>query len=217
MLHPEIYLIRHGETEWDRNGVFQGQMESDLTPAGVAQVQAAAAQLAPELAGRDNVVFQSSPLRCCKQTTAIICNHLGWDFQTVLFDERLMERSFGRWEGRTRDEVDERYPDDWGNWVVNRTVYVPVGGESFKNAKSRLLSWLAVQDRNACYVVVTHREAGKALRGTCRGLDDEKALDLDDSKGIVVHLKSGEESLHGGVSAGTPLDRNVGSQSVADV
>ena len=89
-----IYFVHHGETEWNRDGRYQGRRDSPLTPHGVGQVQRVAALLAQELPAPRDVALVSSPLGRAMATAAILAEVLRWP---ILRDARLAELSFGPW------------------------------------------------------------------------------------------------------------------------
>ena len=97
----EIWFLRHGETDWNAAKRIQGQRDdSRLTPRGERQARAAAALLARAL-GEHAASFSvfASPLTRVRQTLAHVLAVLGRPESAVRFDARLMERSFGAWEG----------------------------------------------------------------------------------------------------------------------
>src|ERR1700759_3292190 len=103
MPRPTVYFIRHGETDWNREKRLQGQHDIPLNSLG--RVQAArSGELLRELAKRDGRAFAdydfvSSPLSRARETMELIRESAGLDTATYRTDARLMEMSFGRWEG----------------------------------------------------------------------------------------------------------------------
>lgn len=96
-------VVRHGETEWNVQARVQGQMDSPLTAAGLAQAEAVAGRLARETFD----VLVSSDLGRARQTAERIAARCGLP---VALNERLRERNFGVGEGLTYEEIDRRYP-----------------------------------------------------------------------------------------------------------
>ena len=99
-----LLLVRHGETDWNRELRIQGSSDTDLNEAGRSQARALAHEL-------DEVVVDaiySSDLTRARETAEIVAKRKGLD---VRLDPRLRERSFGSWEGLTRAEIAERFPD----------------------------------------------------------------------------------------------------------
>lgn len=101
----EMLLVRHGQSEWNAQGRWQGQADPPLTQLGLDQADAAGQRLA-SLAPFDAMV--SSTLDRAATTADVIAGHLGHDdiFRTPL----LAERSAGEWSGLTRDDIDRDYP-----------------------------------------------------------------------------------------------------------
>ncbi|MEO1249511.1 MAG: histidine phosphatase family protein, partial [Pseudomonadota bacterium] len=102
-----IYFVRHGETEWNVIGRFQGQHDSHLTERGREQAHAVGQILAREIDDIAPVDFVSSPLGRTLETARIALAHIG---ATPRHDPRLAEISVGRWTGMTFDEVCAEYP-----------------------------------------------------------------------------------------------------------
>src|SRR5690242_580485 len=111
-----IFLVRHGETEWNLARRYQGWSDSPLTPAGIAQAEAMGRRLCqlPEAAEAEIV---ASPLGRARRTAEIIAECLGRQTPPRL-DERLREISIGSWDGLSRREVRSRMAErfvefDW--------------------------------------------------------------------------------------------------------
>jgi probable phosphoglycerate mutase len=146
-----LVLWRHGRTEWNAAGRFQGQLDPPLDDEGRSQAIRVAPQLAAELpAGRTVVV--SSDLSRAAETAASLTAVLGVPLRV---DPRLREHGMGAWEGLTRDEVAERYPEQYADWVAGRPVR-DRGGEDPAEVAARALAALAELPHDAVAVVVTH-------------------------------------------------------------
>lgn len=102
-----LLLARHGETDWNRDGRFQGHADTPLNERGREQAR----ELADQLDGID--VVYSSDLARARETAEIIAGRLGLE---VRVDERLRERGFGGWEGLTADEIGSRDTDGYRRW-----------------------------------------------------------------------------------------------------
>lgn len=192
---PIIYLIRHGETMWNRVGRHQGHLDSPLTLEGIGQVRALAERLRKEPEDWPRVGLFSSPLFRARQTTAILCDSLGLDFEAVRFENRLRERSYGRWEGLTDDQVMARYPEDWAERRNDHWGHViPGGGESHAMLARRVGGWLDEQPADATLVAVCHGGTGRALRGIVLGLPTELSLKLPEPHTTIYRLAGGSVS-----------------------
>src|SRR5690348_15738685 len=98
----EIYLLRHGETEWNKDGRLQGQRNSSLTPTGRQQAEQLGRLLAARL-GHQRLPLHVSPLDRARETASIIRQYVAGPEPIV--DPRLQEMTLGQWEGLTRSEV----------------------------------------------------------------------------------------------------------------
>lgn len=148
-------LLRHGRTAWNAARRFQGQADPPLDEVGRAQAHEVAllmAALAPDL-------LLSSDLRRAAQTAAVVGDVTGLE---VGFDVRLRERSLGHWEGLTRDEVAERYPDELADWAAGRDVSRR-GGETREQVAERALAVFRGLPEVPTVVVVTHSATAMAL------------------------------------------------------
>jgi probable phosphoglycerate mutase len=196
MSHPEIFLIRHGETTWNRIGRHQGHLDSVLTLGGITQVQGVARRLACEIDDWPGVVLACSPLYRCRQTAAILCDEVGANVEHIVYDDRLKERSFGHWQGLIDAEIMAQYPDEWAACEADRWSYViPGGGENYPVLGDRMMEWLDEQASDRPIVLVTHGEAGRALRGRLLGLPPAETLVLSKPQTAAFHLADGKAVL----------------------
>jgi glucosyl-3-phosphoglycerate phosphatase len=154
-----LVLWRHGRTEWNAAGRFQGQLDPPLDDEGRSQAARVAPQLAAELPAGQTVVV-SSDLSRAAETAASLTSVLGVPLH---LDERLREHGMGVWEGLTRDEVAERFPEQFADWVAGRPVRGR-GGEDAGQVAVRALAALAELPPSPVAVVVTHGgTAGRLL------------------------------------------------------
>ncbi len=118
----DLWLIRHGETEWSRHGAHTGRTDIPLTDAGRRQ----ALQLRDHLAGRDFGLVLTSPLSRARET----CYLAGYRKQAEI-EPLLVEWNYGNYEGRTTPEIREDAPG-WSLWSCG----VP-GGETIEQVAAR--------------------------------------------------------------------------------
>jgi len=122
-----LILLRHGETEWNLTGRMQGVSDTKLTDVGLDQAHDAVAKMP---------IFSqiwSSPLQRARLTAQIIADAQG---TTYTVDDRLIERSWGEWEGMLPAEVDRRWP----GWRAEGRK--PPGYEQDKSVYMRFQAWL---------------------------------------------------------------------------
>lgn len=185
--YPEIYVIRHGQTEWNLVGRHQGRKDSPLTELGRAQARDMGALMARELAGRAGVSAFTSPQGRARATAELVCAPAGL---SPVADDRLCEIDFGAWEGLTHDEVLTRWPET--EKLVAREGFGwhfhSPGGETLADLKARARDWLAELQGPA--VAVTHGVLSRVLRAQWLGLDDREMLDLPGGQGVVFHLSA---------------------------
>ena len=103
MNDPTIYLLRHGETQWNTESRLQGHLDSPLTEKGRSQASYNGLRL-NSLQDRNPIIY-SSPLGRCIETAHIVASKIGVDEATVKKDDRLKELSYGRWEGLIKSEI----------------------------------------------------------------------------------------------------------------
>jgi broad specificity phosphatase PhoE len=133
--HRLVFLARHGETDWNRVGRWQGKTDIPLSDAGRAQAR----ELAACLAWRGIVEVHASDLARATETAQIVAGALGVAALNV--DARLRERGFGCFEGFTRDECAERHPEAWARYLADRRS-TPPGGEPQADVAARVVAVL---------------------------------------------------------------------------
>jgi probable phosphoglycerate mutase len=143
------YVARHGETDWNRAGRYQGQLESTLTDLGLRQ----AAALAGALRGSGAKRVIASPLARCVETARPVAEALG---ATVETDARLLEIAHGTWEGRLRDEIARDDAPRMSAWLNDPTSVRFDGGESLAEVAARWNAFAASISGEEDVVVVTH-------------------------------------------------------------
>jgi probable phosphoglycerate mutase len=100
-----IYLVRHGETVWNREGRVQGHLDSPLTTRGLVQARRAGDTLRGLIDDPQEYTLLTSPLGRARQTAAIVAEIVGWGSGACRQDPELREMSWGEWEGLTTEEI----------------------------------------------------------------------------------------------------------------
>jgi broad specificity phosphatase PhoE len=127
-----LWLTRHGETEWNALGMLQGHTDIPLNEVGRQQARALAARFASLPLPLTSV--WSSDLGRARETGAIVAAALGLDAPAV--DAELRERSFGVFEGLTRDQCATDHPEAWQAWQASAAS--PPGGEALDLVPPRM-------------------------------------------------------------------------------
>jgi phosphoserine phosphatase len=145
-----ILLARHGETDWNRQGRFQGHADPPLNATGHAQ----AAELAAELEGVELAAVYSSPLRRALETAQLVAAEHGLEPVAV---DALREVDVGSWQGLTRPEIETRYPEQFARWLDYDQGWED--GESYEEMGRRAVAALlklAAAHEGERILVVTH-------------------------------------------------------------
>lgn len=148
-----IIFVRHGETDWNVEGRFQGQTDIPLNTKGWEQAERVAQRLAVEPL---SAIFSSDLSRAAVTAEAIARHHS----LPVRLMPDLREGAFGDWEGKTYREVADTDSDRMGRWRSNPAVLVPPGAETVEQMAQRLDGAFAriraeVPDEATC-AIVTH-------------------------------------------------------------
>lgn len=145
-----VLLISHPESAWNRKGIYQGRKDIPLSPLGRMQAELVAARLSREHVSG----IICSPLRRARTLAEAIARH---HHTEPTPDERLTEISHGTWEGLSRHEVAERFPQDYSRWMDRPHEVTFPGGESLHDVHDRSIP--PIQDLlqgEGTWVVVTH-------------------------------------------------------------
>jgi probable phosphoglycerate mutase len=166
-----LILVRHGSTALTQEGRYSGRGDPPLTDEGEAQAMAAGGRVAG--LSRDVTAVLSSPLQRCVRTAELISAEVGAMPVTVLDD--LIECDFGRWEGLTFAEAQERWPRDMQAWLGSTKV-APPGGESFEAVAQRArraLGTIVQANPGGVVVVVSHVSPIKLIMRDALAARDE--------------------------------------------
>lgn len=152
----DLFLVRHGETEWSRDGRHTSTTDLPLTARG----EATAAALAPTLAQHDFALVLTSPRLRARRTAALA------GFAEAAVESDLAEWDYGDYEGLTTPQIRETVPD-WTIWT-----HPSPGGESAADVTERLDRVVErVRDLDASVLVFAHGHSLRALAARWVGLD----------------------------------------------
>lgn len=153
-----LFVARHGETDWNVAGRWQGHTDVPLNATGRAQ----AAALAERLRREGIAAVATSDLSRARSTAEIVAGALSVPVARV--DPDLREQCFGRFEGLTPRDCEARYPDAWARYVADPHAGPP-GGESRAALAARVVRAVAVAAARlpAPALLVTHGGAMRAL------------------------------------------------------
>ncbi len=203
----KLYIVRHGETEWNVQKKFQGQLDSPLTEKGIQKIRGTAEEL-------KNIDFKrvySSRLGRAVKTAQIImdtnCSEKGRKECGKLESiPELNEIHFGEWQGLSFDEIFKRYPEEAWNYFHNVKDYCAenIRGEELDKGLERFLAGLGKIVKGTAagnVLIVTH---GTVLELFLNYINGEAAKDLDERKLIengryeIFTFEDGKYSIYEG-------------------
>ena len=161
----KLLLVRHGETDWNRDGRWQGGSDTRLNDVGREQARA----LAQQLDGEIDVLY-SSDLARARETAEIVAAKLGLE---VRLDPRLRERGFGSWEGLTTIEIEERFADAHRRWLAGEGAGAD-DAEAFEDFSARVEEFLSDVLRlhpGEEVLVVSHGGSIRVIHALAAGVD----------------------------------------------
>jgi probable phosphoglycerate mutase len=177
-MSTRIYFVRHGATQLTAENRFSGAVGVDLSDEGRAQVE----HLARRLAHDRIAAVYCSPLSRTVETAAILARPHGLP---LVREDGLREISHGRWEGLTRQEVEERFGDEYATWEADPFTFAPVSGESGLAVLARALPVvrrIVSAHAGEAALVVSHKATLRLLLSSVLGIDPRGYRDrLDQS------------------------------------
>jgi probable phosphoglycerate mutase len=197
----ELLFIRHGETDWNRQQRFQGQIDVPLNAMGHAQ----ATRLGQRLAGETHDALFSSDLTRARETAAPMA--AAWGRQPVLVPG-LREQSFGVLEGLDVPTIQQQHAALWQRWLEHRADFALPGGESLRQFHARVIEavrQLVAEAAGQRLVIVTHGGVLDMLWRTAHGLplDGLRACEIPNTglnrlrwAGGTLHIDSWADEAH---------------------
>lgn len=153
----KVIFIRHGQTEWNVNGRYQGQSDVQLTAAGKEQ----AAKLAEHFPVKEIDAVYASDLNRAMVTAEAVAGRFGLSVQA---EPAFREISFGEWEGLTYEQIVAKWPEAMGNFLQHPDILEIPGGETFPAVQKRAvarLEELVAKHEGQTIAIVAH---GAVLR-----------------------------------------------------
>ncbi len=184
-----IFLIRHGQTEFNLEGRYQGQMDSPLTETGRRQAIGNGRMLADLISDIDAYRIIASPLGRTIQTARLICAELGVNEARIETDARLVEQGYGEWEGLPRDQIIAERSAEWAAREADLWDYVMPGGESYRMVAERIKPWL--DEARDKMIVISHGAAGQVLRVLYTGIEPTTIRSLETPQDGFFLLEGG--------------------------
>lgn len=190
-----LILVRHGESEWNRAGRIQGQINSPLTDLGINQAKAIREYLSGILLNQQLEIY-TSPLDRAIQTAEIIAQGIDHPSSKIIIEERLNDFNVGEISGTFGwDKVAEIFPEQAQLRLQDPMRFHPSGGESGAEFEARLRSLLEdLKDDGTLKLMVSHGIVNKFIRGILKNLSGKEMVELGESQNTIYRLEEGEET-----------------------
>lgn len=182
-----LYLLRHGQTEWNRDGRIQGGLDSPLTSLGRKHAAQQADILARSVVGLNQMSYFCSPLPRAQETAKIALGGV-----QPKMDSRLQEIGCGRWEGLSPAERASCDPRLVQECKTDWDLYEKAPeGEGIPRLEERVRSFLA--DVSGVSVIVAHKVVLTVMRGILTGMPRSQWHTIPASQGTVIRVSNGKE------------------------
>ncbi|MFC1908008.1 histidine phosphatase family protein [Chloroflexota bacterium] len=202
----EIILARHGETEWNVEGIFRGRIDIELNETGIKQTEL----LAEYLSDLKIDAIYSSPLKRVLKTAEVIA---GYHKLNIEIAPGLIDFDYGEWQGLPHQEVRDKYRELYAEWTKNPHLVTMPAGESLNDVRKRAIRLVdnIMAEYEGTVVLVSHRVVNKVLICALLGLDNSHFWDIrQDTCGITTFTYQNERFIlteHNNTSYLKPLPK----------
>jgi len=195
---PVLYYVRHGETDFNKQGRLQGRRDTPLNAHGRRQA-AECGVLLRDLFARyhrqaQDFKYVSSPLKRARETMEILRDTLGLQVHDYEIDARLIEIAYGEWEGLTLQEIETRNASVLSARERDKWDFAPPGGESYRELADRIGSWYNALTTDT--VVAAHGGGVRALMAILNIVSEEEATHAQIAQGAVYVFANGKMSRY---------------------
>lgn len=189
---PELYISRHGQTDWNAEGRLQGQVEVPLNALGQAQARRNGRYLRNVLGERAaEFGFLASPLGRASNTMRLIRGELGLEPDSFATDQRLVELDFGDWQGSTMDDLRQSDPEGIRRRKADKWAFVPPGdrAESYAMLAERVRPVFEALD--APTILVAHGGITRSFLALYANVPGDEAVRTEIFHDRVLHVSMG--------------------------
>jgi len=195
---PVLYYVRHGETDFNRQGRLQGRRDTVLNAHGRQQA-AECGVLLRDLFARDHrrpqdFKYVASPLKRARETMEIVRATLGLQPHDYEVDARLIEIAYGEWEGLTLQEIETQNASVLSARERDKWDFAPPGGESYRELADRIGKWYG--SLTADSVVAAHGGGVRALMAILNIVSEEQATRAQIEQGVIYVFADGKMSRY---------------------
>jgi probable phosphoglycerate mutase len=188
----KLYLVRHGETDWNREARYQGQQDIPLNATGRAQAfrhGELLRRIVPDAAAFD---FVSSPLQRSLETMRIIRGVLGASEDDFRIEPLIAELCYGHWEGKLASELSDTDSEGVAAKSADPFHWRPNGGESYSDLETRASRWLETLKRDT--IAITHGGVIRVIRGVLFGIEPRLVPFLNSPQDKLLKIGDGAMS-----------------------
>lgn len=180
----KIYIVRHGETQWNKEEVFRGRKDMPLNESGRQQAEMVGCYFSNRSVNR----IISSPMERARQTVETIRSATGLEIRTM---DEFTDMCFGIWEGLTLQEVEKDFPADFSLWKRSPEKLQIAEGETLDMVRDRVTKGLINIDflHEDTVVIVTHRVICKIIVLHALGIGNEHFWDIKFDPGSITLLE----------------------------
>ena len=191
-MNTRIFLVRHGATTLSSEDRFAGATDVPLSDAGREQVR----RLAERLADDNLTAIYASPLGRTVETARILAEPHALEVQ---IRDGLREMSHGRWEQKTRHEVDREFPEEAAAWEEDPYTFAPVGGESGLAVTARALPVLMEivrENQGGNVLIASHKATIRLLLSSLLGFDPRRYRDNLGQSPAALNVVDFKDAVH---------------------
>jgi probable phosphoglycerate mutase len=191
-LTTRVYLVRHGATQLSAEDRFAGSVDVLLSDEGRDQAR----RLGRRLSHEPLAAFYASPMQRTVETATLIAEPHARPIERV---PEFREIAHGRWEGRTRAEVEREFADEYDRWEHDPYSFAPLGGESGLEVTARALPALlrlVERHQGERFLVVSHKATIRLLISSILGFDPRKYRDRLDQSPAALNVLDFKDLAH---------------------
>jgi broad specificity phosphatase PhoE len=177
----KVYLVRHGQTEWNKKLIFRGRIDIPLNEDGHREAEA----IAEALKDKNIDAIYTSPLMRSIETAQPTAEFFHLDIVPV---EGFIDISYGDWEGLTFDEVKEKYKDHYAQWEKTPDLLKFPHGETLDEVRKRSFSAfkdIVKENPGESILIIPHRVINKVLLCAILGLSNSHFWEIKQDTGCV--------------------------------
>jgi probable phosphoglycerate mutase len=188
-MYPLVYIARHGQTEWNAEHRLQGQADTDIDDVGRDQARRNGRRLGGLIGKAEDFDFVASPMRRTRETMELMREAMGLDPFAYRTEPRLVEMSFGEWQGFTFAELEARLPGSTDGRRHAKWDFQPPGegAESYEMLLERVKPWFdALRQPTVC---VTHGGVMRCIFRFVKGLSKQESAGLEIPQDRLLRLE----------------------------